>query len=337
MQMPRMLTKLSSLVTLSLAAATIGLVPLPANAVGPQPTPLPAPVELTVGYQKVGHLAPMILIADDLKKLGVNLKLVEFVRYADARTALLAGSLDVASIGPADLAIALAQGSTNIVGLMGVGSSPKYVLGRKGTKFDSWEDLKGKKIAIAPGSAVWFQLAATLVEKGVPYNSFEAVNIQGGGANFDQALKKGDVDGIVTWEPFESIPVMEGYGYFAKNLEYGSSKAVGAELGLLAASKTATETKKAAVERFVWAYLKTQEELAKSPQKFADAYAQLSGMDPKVAVEAAKVIKLGEVVSPDQIKRQAKAFADLGVIQKDVSGQVDTAWDGSFVAKALGK
>jgi hypothetical protein len=195
----------------------IGSLPLPARAVGPEPAPLAQPVELTVGYQKVGHLAPVILIADDLKKLGVNLKLVEFVRYADARTALLAGSLDAASVGPADLAISLAQGSTNVVGLMGVGSSPKYVIGRNGVKFDSWADLKGKKIAIAPGSAVWFQFAATLVENNVPYNSFEAVNIQGGGANFDQALKKGEVDGLVTWEPFESIPVMDGYGYFARD------------------------------------------------------------------------------------------------------------------------
>ena len=321
---------------LSLMAAAVALLPLRANAVGPEPAPLSPPVELTVGYQKVGHLAPMILIADDLKKLGVNLKLVEFVRYADARTALLAGSLDVASVGPADLAIALAQGSTNVVGLMGVGSSLKYVIGRNGVKLDSWADLKGKKIAIAPGSAVWFQFAATLVEKDIPYNSFQAINIQGGGANFDQALKKGEVDGLVTWEPFESIPVMDGYGYFAKNLEYGSSKAVGAELGLLVASKQALNSKRAAVERFVWTYLKTQEELKQSPKKFADAYAQLSGMAPDIAAKASAVIKLGEVVSPDQIKRQAKAFADLGVIQKDVSGQVDAAWDASFVENALG-
>jgi sulfonate transport system substrate-binding protein len=152
------------LTTLMLVAATIGILPLPAYAVGPEPKPLPSPVTLTVGYQKVGHLAPMILISDEMKKLGVELKLVEFVRYADARTALLAGSLDIASVGPADLAIALAQGSTNVVGLMGVGSSPKYVIGRKGTKFDSWSDLKGKKIAIAPGSAVWLlvRLAVSL-------------------------------------------------------------------------------------------------------------------------------------------------------------------------------
>src|SRR6202789_2420054 len=250
-------------------AGIIGLLPLRAGAVGPEPAPLAQPVELTVGYQKVGHLAPIILVADELKKLGVEFKLVEFVRYADARTALLAGSLDVASVGPADLAISLAQGSTNVVGLMGVGSSPKYVIGRDGVKFDSWADLKGKKIAIAPGSAVWFQFAATLVENGIPYNSFEAVNVQGGGANFDQALKKGDVDGAVTWEPFESIPVMDGYGFFAKNLEYGSSKAVGAELGMLMASKQAIDAKRTAIARFVWVYLKTQERLAQSPQEFA--------------------------------------------------------------------
>jgi ABC-type nitrate/sulfonate/bicarbonate transport system substrate-binding protein len=317
--------------------AAIGSLSMPAKAVVPEPAPLTPPVELTVGYVKVGHLAPIILVTDALKKLGVNLKLVEFVRYADARTALLAGSLDVASVGPADLAISLAQGSTNVVGLMGVGSSPKYVIGRNGVKFDSWSDLKGKKIAIAPGSAVWFQFAATLVENNVPYNSFEAINIQGGGANFDQALKKGEVDGLVTWEPFESIPVMEGYGYFAKDLEYGSSKAVGAELGMFMATKQAVDGKRAAVERFVWAYLAKEEELAKSPAAFGDAYAKLTGLAPDVSAQAAKIIKLGEVISPDQIKRQAKGFADLGVIQKDVSGEIDAHWDGSFVDKALGR
>jgi sulfonate transport system substrate-binding protein len=317
--------------------AAIGSLSMPAKAVVPEPSPLTPPVELTVGYVKVGHLAPIILVTDALKKLGVNLKLVEFVRYADARTALLAGSLDVASVGPADLAISLAQGSTNVVGLMGVGSSPKYVIGRNGVKFDNWADLKGKKIAIAPGSAVWFQFAATLVENNVPYNSFEAINIQGGGANFDQALKKGEVDGLVTWEPFESIPVMEGYGYFAKGLEYGSSKAVGAELGMFMTTKQAIDGKRAALEYFVWAYLAKEEELAKSPAAFGDAYAKLTGLAPDVSAQAAKIIKLGEVISPDQIKRQAKGFADLGVIQKDVSGEIDTHWDGSFVDKALGK
>jgi sulfonate transport system substrate-binding protein len=319
------------------AVVLAACLPLAAHAVGPEPMPLSPSVEVTFGYQKVGHLAPIVMLGDELKKLGINLKLVEFVRYADARTALLAGSLDIATVGPADLAIALSQGSTNVVGLMGVGASPKYVIGRTGVKLDSWDDIKGKKIAIAPGSAVWFQYAATLVEKGIPYNSFQAVNIQGGGANFDQALKKGEVDAIVSWEPFESIPVMEGYGFFAKNLEYGQSKAVGPELGMVMTTKEMADKKRAVVERVVWAYLKIQGELAASPQKFAEAYARLTGLDEKVSAEASKTITLGGVVSPEQIKAQAKAFADLNVIQKDVSGDIVKYWDASFVTDALKK
>ena len=321
----------------ALFAAVAALAAVPAHAVGPRPAPLAQPVTLTVGYQKVGHLAPIVLIAEDLKKMNVDLKLVEFVRYADARTALLANSLDMATVGPADLAIALAGGSRNMVGIMGVGSSPKYVIGRKGVQLDSWKDLAGKKVGIAPGSAVWFQFAATLTERNVPYNSFTAVNIQGGGANFNQALKRGDVDAIVTWEPFESIPVVEGYGYFAKGLEYSQSKSVGAELGMIAASRVAWASKKDAVERFVWAYANAMEQLAGSRDKFAEAYAQLTGLPLDTARAASANIKLGGVVDLDQIKRQAAAFHKLGVIQKDVSGDIAEFWDTSFVKRAGGK
>ncbi len=290
---------------------------------------------LTVGFQKVAHLAPMILIAEDLKKAGVDVKMVEFARYADARTALLAGSLDLGSVGPADLAIALANGSTSMVGIMGIGSSPKYVIGRTGTKFDSWDDIKGKKIAIAPGSAVWFQFAATLIENKIPYNSFSAINIQGGGANFNQALEKGEVDAIVTWEPFESIPVMKGYGFFAKNLDYSASKAVGAELGMLVANKDAVAGKRAAIEAFVKAYVAKMKDLGASKERFGAAIAQLTGLDAVISGKIADVINLGPVITPEQIKRQAKAFTDLGVIPKDVSGEIDKYWDGSYLEKAL--
>lgn len=312
----------------SLAALTLAA-PAAALAQG-------APVTLTVGYQKVGHLAPIILLEEELKRQGVELKLVEFVRYADARTALLSGSLDAASVGPADLAIALANGATNVVGIMGVGSSPKYVIGRNDVTLDSWDDLKGKKVGIAPGSAVWFQFAATLTERGMPYSSINAVNIQGAGSAFDQALQRGDVDAIITWEPFESIPVMQGYGFFAKNLDYSQSKAVGAELGMLVATKTAAEGKRAALERFVAAYVARMKALSASPKDFAETMAKLTGLEPALAGKVAEVIRLGPVITPDQIKRQAKAFHDLGVIQKDVSGEIDRYWDGSFVQRAGG-
>jgi sulfonate transport system substrate-binding protein len=291
---------------------------------------------LTVGYEKVAHLAPVVLIADDLKAQNVELKLVEFVRYADARTALLSGSLDIAAVGPADLGISLANGANGVVGIMGVGSSPKYPVVRKGVTMESWEDLKGKKIAIAPGSAVWFQFAASLVEHNIPYTSFTAVNIQGAGSNFNQALKRGEVDAIITWEPFESTAVMEGYADFAKNLDYSASKTVGAELGMLMATKAAATGKTEAVQKFVTAYVTKMKELSGSPAKFGEAIAKLTGLEPAVSNRIAEVIKLGPVVTADQIARQSKAFHDLGVIPKDVSGEIAQYWDGSFLKKAMG-
>ena len=116
------------------------------HAVGPRPAPAPQKQVLTVGYVKVGHLSPIIFVADDLKACNVEVKPVEFVRYADARTALLSGSVDVSGIGPADLAIALAQGSQKLVGLSGVASSPKYLVTRKGVKMD---EVAGAAAAIA--------------------------------------------------------------------------------------------------------------------------------------------------------------------------------------------
>ena len=64
-------------------------------------------------------------IAGRLKELNVDLTVVDFIRYADARTAIATGSLDMATVGPADLPILLSKNINNIVGLMVV---PLFIL-----------------------------------------------------------------------------------------------------------------------------------------------------------------------------------------------------------------
>lgn len=318
--------------TVSLAFASTAAV-----AVGPRPEPLKTPQTLTIGYVKVGHLSPIIFVEEDLKQCNVKVQPAEFVRYADARTALLSGSVDVAGVGPADLAISLAQGSNRLVGLTGVASSPKHLVVRKNIKVDSWDDIKGKRIGIAPGSAVWFQWAATLAEQGIPYNVFTAVNIQGGGTAFVQALERGDVDAVALWEPFESQAVSNGTAYFAKAMDYSQSKAVGAELGLIAATRDAVNNKRDALKCFLWSYKNAEERLAKDPEAFAQAYSKYTGLPIEVTRESVKVINLGGVLDLDQLKRQAKVFNELGVIPKDTSGEIQTVWDASILNEVMGK
>ena len=307
-----------------------------ALAVGPSPAPMKQKEVLTIGYVKVGHLSPMLMLEEELKKLNIEVKRAEFVRYADARTALLSGSVDVSAVGPGDLAIVAAQGSKNLIGLTGVGSSSKFLVVRKGVKIDDWADINGKKIAIAPGSAVWFQWAMTLIEKNIPYTAFSPVNVQGGGTAFVQAMKRGDIDAMVLWEPFESQAVAEGDAYFATKLDYSQSRSVGPELGMLAASREAMTTKKELVQRFLWAYLKVEEQMAKNNDMFADAYSKYTGLPLNVTKESAKIIKLGGVLTKEQVSRLAEAAFKQGIVQKDVTKEAADLYDDSM-AKEIKK
>src|SRR6185295_9891178 len=68
-----------------------------AVALSPKPEPLPQPVKITVGFGKVAHLSPIGDMAQRLKELNVEMTPVEFIRYADIRTAIATGSLDIAT------------------------------------------------------------------------------------------------------------------------------------------------------------------------------------------------------------------------------------------------
>jgi sulfonate transport system substrate-binding protein len=318
--------KISSAIT----AVVLTAVTTMAQAIGPAPAPLAQRETLTVGFVKVGHLSPLLDIEEELKKFNIDVKRAEFVRYADARTALLSNSVDISAVGPGDLAIAASQGSQNLIGLTGVGSSSKNLVVRKGVTINDWKDIAGKRIGIAPGSAVWFQWAMTLLEKGIPYNSFTPVNIQGGGTAFLQAMKRGDIDAMVLWEPFESQAVAEGDATFSKDLEYSQSKAVGAELGMLAASRDAMTNKKEAIRRFLWVYLNAEEKMAKNNDLFASSYAKYSGLPVAVTKESAKIIKLGGVLTKEQVRLQAEAAFKQGIIQKDVGVEAAALYDDSM-------
>ena len=301
-----------------------------AFAIGPAPAPLAQRETLSIGFVKVGHLSPMLNVEEELKKFNIEVKRSEFVRYADARTALLSNSVDVSAVGPGDLAIAASQGSKNLIGLTGVGSSAKDLVVKKGVVINDFKDIAGKKIGIAPGSAVWFQFAMTLIEKGVPYTSFTPVNIQGGGTAFIQAMKRGDIDAMVLWEPFESQAVSEGDDYFAKNTDYSKAKSVGAELGMLAASREAYTNKKEAIKRFLWVYLNAEEQMSKNNDVFADAYSKYTGLPLSVTKDSAKIIKLVGVLTKEQVQLLADGAFKQGIIQKEVNQEAAALYDDSL-------
>lgn len=308
-----------ALVLASPAVATTALVDPPA--------PLDPPVRLTVGVVKVPHVAPFNGVPQAARSLGVEVELVNFVRYADVRTALASGSIEVGSIGPADVPIAVSQNLRTIIGLMGVGVSTKHPIVRNGVTLETWEDLYGKRVAIAPGSAVWFQFAAAITEAGINYGRLNIVNIQGGGQPFVQAMERGDIDLFIGWEPFESMAVQQGLGYRQTKLDYSTSRAVGAELGMVGATRAAVEQKREALRRLIYAYLQVQNAISTSKDALGDAIAAWTGLPPQVAKAVADDMTLEQSLTIDQVQRQAREFHRLGVLARDVSAELPQYFD----------
>src|SRR3546814_3738871 len=163
------------------------------------------------------------------------------------------------------------------------------------------------------------------------------VKIQGAAPNAVAALKREEVDAIITWEPFESQRVAEGFGYWPEVLDYSKAKAVGAELGLIVATREALTAKREAVLRVIWAYIEAVERLNASKDEFARAIAKFQGIDEPTAKRMTANITLGNFLTLEQLQAQAKAFHEFGVFQKDVSAELADVYDPSIYKAAAGK
>ena len=127
-----------------LAALTLAAAPVYAQS--DVRSPLPAPVKVKQGMTNVPALSPLWLLPDYAAKYNVQIEMVMFQRFADARTALASGDLDITAFGPQDISLALGQGAKSMVGVAGVGSGNDCLIVRKGDDVKDWSALKGKAV-----------------------------------------------------------------------------------------------------------------------------------------------------------------------------------------------
>ena len=70
--------------------------------------------------------------------------------------------------------------------------------------------------------------------------------------------------------------------------------------------------------------------MAKVPDLFADAYAKYTGLPLSVTKESSKIIKLGGVLTREQVRLQADAAFKQGIIQRDVANDAAALYDDSM-------
>ena len=74
-----------------------------------------AQLKIKQGMLNVPALSPLWLLPDEAKKHGIEIESVMFQRFADARTALASGDIQLTAFGPQDISLALGAGNKSLV------------------------------------------------------------------------------------------------------------------------------------------------------------------------------------------------------------------------------
>ncbi len=299
-------------------------------------TPLPAPVKVKQGMLNVPALSPLWLLPEYAAKYNVQIETVMFQRFADARTALASGDLDITAFGPQDISLALGQGAKSLVGVAGVGSGNDCLIVRKGEDAKEWKSLQDKAIGVGAGSISWLKFAASVQEHGLEYRKLKVVNIMGGGANYLKALQAKEIDMAVVWQPFCAQGIVDGFAQYP-TIDHNQSKTVGGLISVLAVNRGFMEKNRDAVQRLVIAYLDVLKFAQANPQRWAKIYAEKAGLPEPVAAESIRITRLDAMLPLESIKRISKFLSDNGVIARDVSGEIAQSYTYEFLSRATGK
>ncbi len=299
-------------------------------------TPLPAPVKARLGMLNVPALSPLYLLGDYAAKYNVQVETIMFQRFADARTALASGDLDITAFGPQDITLAVAQGARSLVGVAGVGSGNDCLLVRKDEDITDWKQVAGKRIGVGAGSISWLKFAASTTEHGVEYGKLRITNIVGGGANYLKALQGKEIDLAVVWQPFCAQAITEGWGQYP-SIDHNRSKAVGGLIAVLAVNRGFMEKHPEAVQRLVIAYTDILKFAEGNRQRWSKIYAEKAGLSEAVAAESIRVTQLDPTLPLASITRISKFLSDNGVIARDVSGEIAQHYTYQFLSRATGR
>ncbi len=170
-------------------------------------------VRLAVGGQVALYYLPLT-VADRLgyfKDEGLDVAISDFAGGARALQALMGGSADVVA-GAYDHTIQMLAKNQPLVAVVQLGRYPGFVLALRASKADAYRgpaDLKGMKIGItAPGSSTHFMVQYIMVRAGLKPDDASFVGV-GAGASAVAAIKRGEIDALVSVDPVINLLASE--------------------------------------------------------------------------------------------------------------------------------
>ena len=277
----------------------------------------PQPIKIKLGWQKVPPLAPNYLMAQEAKKYGLDIELVEFNRYTDMRVALENGSIDFGSFGPGDMALSADTGRSNAVALAGEATGVDLLAKRAGIGKVSWKDLASGQIPFGSFGAgiAWVKTVATMDEHGYDFGKVNEIKIAGTIYDVMQTLKAGSTKVVMDVEPAIAQGVKEGYAEYADELDINSSS-LGGQNALFIANRKMLERPEV-VQLVLRDYVDQITRLQRDPALWTQTYQAYTGIDKSVAEMSLQRVHLGLRFSQDELSNFAKFLVKKGLAKHD--------------------
>jgi ABC-type nitrate/sulfonate/bicarbonate transport system substrate-binding protein len=270
------------------------------------------------------------------EKYGVRTEISDTNTNAEMQRYVQTGAAQVGSVGYATPAIMAEQNVGTVKIIAGLYLGGQNLIIRKGVEFRSWKDLEGKKIGRPPGTyaAILFTLAAEA--NNVDLSKVNIVNTTAAGTAELQALRNGDLDGLVMFSPTPDRAVVDGYAIYPPCCDISSTVKFGGRNQILGANTEFLEDRAIAVN-FLKALVEAQEFFQRNPDKAVDLISQYTGVSRDVVVEARKHATLEHRVDVETAVNVAKEGPKFGFTKADMSSKVAAYFDLSYLSAATGK
>jgi sulfonate transport system substrate-binding protein len=275
-------------------------------------------------------------VAPFAAKYGLKTEVIATNTNAEMQRYAQTGEVQLAALGYQSPAVMAEQNVSTVKVIAGHYNGGQNLIVRKGVQLNSWRDLEGKKIGVPPGTYVGVLFVLAAKTSNVDLSKVNIINTTAVGTVELQALRNGDLDGMVMWSPVVDRAVVDGYAVYPTCCDINSTETFGAGNQILGANTEFLKDRATAVN-FLKAYVEGKEFYAKNPDKALEVISQYAGIDQKVLTEALKHAQWESRVSLKIAENVAKEGPTFGFTKADQSSKVGSFFDLSYLAEATGR
>jgi NitT/TauT family transport system substrate-binding protein len=265
---------------------------------------------LRVGTLKLIHgITPYFY--EKFAPAGYKVEVVPFESPTDGKNAVLTGTVDTCIHGIAAFLLGAAAGEPVVIVAAATNRGMGIVVDAK-SDIKSIKDLKGKRVAIFPGSTQEVVILERLKAEGMSISDIQPIRLSF--SDMPAALARGDVDAYVGAEPGPGISLANGTG---RLLEYPYSTPIGSLNMILSASEKMIKENPERLRMIVDMHKKATEYAMAHPDEMVQVAMQKLGQQRKSIEMAVPNVELTWKIDDDFIKH-AKAYSELMVEKKQV-------------------